>query len=146
MDDCRRVVPGVLALEQGFGHAGFAQIAVHIAPAHAFVDGVLKAAAHDMHVLSQVGENHSQTCVLADGHFLARGDVRVFQQLVQDVAAHRRRLLRAGRAQAFKHVAGQAAAGLHGQRGHGLADGSDVNFLHVRFSRQPTDGRARSWE
>ena len=79
MDDCRRVVPGVLALEQGFGHAGFAQIAVHIAPAHAFVDGVLKAAAHDMHVLSQVGKNHSQTCVLTDGDVLFGGDGRVFQ-------------------------------------------------------------------
>ena len=147
MDNGGGVVPGVLALEERFSHAGFAQIAVHIAPAHAFVDGVLKAAAHNAHILPHLGENHGQARILADGHGFARRDGRVFQDLVQNVPAHRRRLQGAGRPHGLNHVLGQAAAGFHGQTGHGLRNGSNVNFLHILSPPERlTDGKARSWE
>ena len=77
MDDGRGVVAGVLALEQGLGHTGLAQIAVHIAAAHAFVDGGFKIAARDVHVLPHLGKDDRHASILTnrDIQLLGGGDI-----------------------------------------------------------------------
>ena len=130
MDDGRGVVAGVLALEQGLGHTGLAQIAVHIAAAHAFVDGGFKIAARDVHVLPHLGKDHGQAGILADGDVVPRGDIRVLQQLFQDVAPHGRRLFVQPLPERVPDIGGQMTAGLHGQLCHGGTDGRGVDLSH----------------
>ena len=130
MDDGRGVVAGVLALEQGLGHTGLAQIAVYIAAAHAFVDGGFKIAARDVYILPHLGKDHGQTGVLADGDVVPRGDVRILQQLFQDVAPHGRRLFVQPLPERVPDIGGQMTAGLHGQLCHGGTDGRGVDLSH----------------
>ena len=152
VDDGRGVVAGVPALEQGLGHTGFAQIAVHIAAAHAFVDGGFKIAARDVYLLPHLGKDHGQAGVLADGDVVPRGDVRVLQQLFQDVAPHGRRLFVQPLPERVPDVGRQMTAGLHGQLGHRRANVLNGDFSHNNSPRhgnameRPRDRKARSAE
>ena len=130
MDDGRGVVSGVLALEERFRHAGLAQIAVHIAAAHAFIDGFGKIPADDVHVLPHIGKDDGQSCILTNGHHLVGGDIRILRELAEDVPAHRRGLALPAFGKGGAHVGRQTAAGVHAQFGHRGADVLDVNFLH----------------
>ena len=84
-----------------------------------------------MHILPQIGKNHSQARILTDGNVFLGGNGRIFQQLPQNVAPHWRRLPVQGRFKAPPHTAGQFAAGPHSQSRDGVGDAPRVNILHV---------------
>ncbi len=94
------------------------------------MDGGFKIAARDVYVLPHLGKDHGQTGVLADGDVVPRGDVRILQQLFQDVAPHGRRLFVQPLPERVPDIGGQMTAGLHGQLCHGGTDGRGVDLSH----------------
>ena len=57
---------------------GFSQKPLCIATAHALVYSLLKAAAHNMNLLPDFGENDCHTCVLTNGYIKLCGTVKIF--------------------------------------------------------------------
>ena len=92
--------------------------------------GGFKIAARDVHVLTYLGEDDGQTCVLADGGALFHGDVRVPDELVEHVASRRGKFAFSGVAHGLQHGFRKAAAGFYGQSCHGVAYEVDGNFSH----------------
>ena len=65
VDDCRGVVPRIFSA-QGIRHHGTAQVAALVSTPYAPVDRLLKVAAHQMDVLSQIAEQHRHARVLTN--------------------------------------------------------------------------------
>ena len=74
VDYCRGVVARIFAIKQWLRHTGFAQVTIHIASAHALIDGVFKRAAHNAHILPHIGKNHGKAGILANGNAVAGCD------------------------------------------------------------------------
>lgn len=86
----RRVVVGIAAVEQRVAHDGQAQIAVYIALPHTFVDGVLQQTTGNMHVLTNLYENNRHAAVLTNRHGILTGNITVFDHLTKNCLAERR--------------------------------------------------------
>ena len=85
--------------------------------------GFLKGTSHDMHVLTDFGENHGKAGILTDGRAFRRGDVRVQQDLTQHILAGGRRLPLHRRLDGPVHHVRQTATGGDGQFRDGIRYG-----------------------
>jgi hypothetical protein len=112
MDHAGGVVPGVFAVKQGLCHDGLAQVALGIRLAHAGVDRLLQAPAHQVHLLAQGQKHHGKPRVLADAQaFLSAGAV-VLNQLLQHVLPQGGGFLMGGGVQRLHHVLADDVVGL----------------------------------
>ena len=129
VDDRRRVVLGVLALELRVGHDAGAQgvVGVQIAAAHALVDRVLEAAveALEAHVHADLQEDVDDAGVLADRPPALGTHLRIGQDL-RDRVLGRRALLAGVGAGEVGDVVGRVVVADVLQRG---GDGFDEVFL-----------------
>ena len=119
----------VLARVRGW-HRDFLQIALAVALAHPFVNGHLEAAAHQVHVLAQLREDHGQAAVLAHGHALLPGNAGVFQQLPEDLPAAFRFFFRRPPGQGPEEVFSRFIIGGNGRLFHCLGDFGHLDFPH----------------
>ena len=131
MDYCRGIVARIFALKQWLRHTGFAQIAINIASAHAFIDGIFKSAAHNAHILPHIGKNNGKAGVLTNGNVITGRDCGIFQQLLKNVFTHGRGFRRMRPVHAVHHILRQAAAGAHRKVGNRARYVLNIDFLHV---------------
>ena len=125
VDDGRRVVLGVLALEDGVVQDRAAQrvVAVQVGAAHAFVDSVFHAAgeAFPAHVHADLQEDIDDAGVLADGPVAGGAHAAVGQDLRDGVLGRRRGFFVVG-ARQVRDVVGRVVVADVLQRG---VDGFD---------------------
>ena len=141
VDHARGVVQGVFAGTQGFFHAGFAQEAVGVAAAHAFVDGVFDGAVH-VHVLADLQEDAGEARVLADRHLGLVRDVIVFDDAVQDVLRDGPGFAGPAAFDALPHIGCQMPVGIHAQSCDHIRDLFGVDLSHMLTSRCRCDPAA----
>ncbi len=128
VDHRRGVVPGI-GPGQGMAQ-GLPEIALAVALAHPFVNGHLEGAAHQVHVLAQLHEDHGQAAVLAHGHALLPGNAGVFQQLPEDLPAAFGFLCRRPPGQGPQEVFSRFIIGGNGRLLHCLGDFGHLDLPH----------------
>ena len=109
----RRVVAGVLPVEERIAHDRAAEVPVLVARRNARVDRVVEIAARDVDVLPELQEHHRVPGVLAVRILPLRRDVLVQQQLVEDLPADRRLLALARDPHQLHHLRRDLVADLH---------------------------------
>ena len=141
MQHSRGVIVGVDAAQR-VGHDGLAQVAVGIALTHAFVDCVLKRTAHEVHVLTDRGEDHRGSGVLTDRDFLIAGQTAVSDHLVKDGLAERRLLGLLAADERLLDILRQMVIGLHAQAAYQRRHLRNMHFSH--FDIPPCENSYRS--
>ena len=107
VDDARRVVLRVHAVEQWLADDGFAQIAFRVAFRDAVVHGLLEIAADDVEILADFEEDDRHAGVLAVRAIFCLRDLSILDDLVEHVLAGRRLLRLAAFLQGLVDVFGK---------------------------------------
>ena len=120
VDDGRRVVLRVLAVEQRLGDDGLPEIPFRIALGDTGVDRLFEIAACDVQILTDLKEDDRHAGVLTDGAILGLGDLRIADDLVEHVAPYRRLLCLASALQSLVDVVRQIVGSLFAHLGNGF--------------------------
>ena len=87
VDNGRGIVLRVFAQENGIVYGRFTQVAFGVTFGHAGMDSFPQVAAGKMHFLSDIDVDHGQTRVLTQGHLFLVGQLCIFDNGVQNLAA-----------------------------------------------------------
>ena len=120
IEDGRRVVLRVLAVDQRLGDDGLPQIPLRVALGDTGIDRLFEIAACDVQILTDLKEDDRHAGVLTDGAILGLGDLRIADDLVEHVAPYRRLLCLASALQSLVDVVRQIVGSLFAHLGNGF--------------------------
>ena len=150
MNHRRRVVVGVLAVEQGIVDDRFAQIMLLVTARHTLGNRFVDCTAVEPHPVAEFDETDREPGVLAERHPFRGGDAGVFEVLAEEITAEFAGLLPFHLFQAVEHIGGQVAGGLAAEvrdcRGDGFERDDPARFhgnLTARYSVSEFPASAR---
>jgi hypothetical protein len=112
------------------GHDRFPEESFRIGPTDTLVQGILEAAALEMHVLTHVTEKHREATVLAHRHALLRSDAVVFEDVLQYSLSKGGRFLDTAPLQSQGHIPGNPVIRLEQKFFHEVGHGRDSYGSH----------------
>ena len=92
VDDSRRIVLSVHAVEQRLSYNGLTQIPLNVALRNTCIDGISQIAALNVQILADLKEDDGHAGILADRTILCPGNLGIADDLIQNITANRRLL------------------------------------------------------
>ena len=94
------------------------------------MDGIIQAAAHEMHLLPHLQEHAGHARVLADGNVLPVGDLIILHDLIQNAPGNRPVLPGLKIPDGGAHILRQTGVGFHAQPRHRIPDDGYIQLSH----------------
>ena len=147
IDDARRIVLRIHAVEQRLRHDGLAKVSLRIALRDAFIDSILQIPTRDMKILPDLQEHDGHARILAIRTILRTGDLRIPDDLVEHVLPDRRFFCLTPPFQPFIDILWQIICRFLAHLCHGFRDLFRVEFSqsnpsHKNINRNGFSGKS----